>query len=145
LAAADLLRFQQGTVAVVDVPQHAIDDVSPQLLVIGIEQFVIDDPGQQAPAAGQRLELVELIQGEDRGLLDEDVLACLQGRPGGLEVAVVGGGDADHIDTVPQEPGNGVGPGEASEVGNTPDGTAAVAFGAGAGAAGNRRQLHFHQ
>src|SRR6266851_7898424 len=42
LPAADLFGLQEGTIAVVDVLEQSVDDVSPKLLMVGIRQFVID-------------------------------------------------------------------------------------------------------
>ncbi len=53
LAAADAFGFQQRAVAVVDVPQHAVDDVRAQLFMIGIGQLVIDDLGQHGLLASE--------------------------------------------------------------------------------------------
>jgi len=52
LSAADLLGFEQGAIAVVDVLQDSVDHVSSQLLVIGIGELVIDHLGEYAALVG---------------------------------------------------------------------------------------------
>ena len=98
LPAADRLRLQERAVAVVDVLQDAVGDVRPQLLVIGIGELVVDDLGEHAVRFGEALKLVEFLKRQDGRLLDQDVLAGLEGQPCRLEVAVVGRGDADGVD-----------------------------------------------
>src|SRR5205814_10592725 len=79
LTAADLLGLEQGTVAIVDVLQHTLDNVRPQLLVVGVGELVINDARQHALLPGQGDQLVQLLEAEDGGLLDQDVLAGGEG------------------------------------------------------------------
>src|SRR5207237_1139390 len=93
LLPGDLPGLQQRAVTVVDVLQHPVDDVSAELLVIGVGQLVVDHSRQYAPCPSQFLQLVQFLQPQDRRFLDQDVLAGGEGGAGGGEVAVVGRGD----------------------------------------------------
>ncbi len=115
LLAADRLRLQQRAVAVVDVPQDAIDDVGPQLLVIGIGELVIDDLGQHALLPSEGLQFIEFLQAQDGGLLDQDVLAGGESGSRRVEMAIVGRGDADGIDALAEQLLDGVRSGAVDE------------------------------
>jgi hypothetical protein len=62
LPAADGLGFEQGAVAIVDVLKDAIEDVGPQLLVVGVGELVVDDLGEDAFLLSERLQRVEFLQ-----------------------------------------------------------------------------------
>ena len=152
LPAGDAVRLQQRAIAVVDVRQLAVDDQRAQLFVIGIEQLVIDDLGQHLLPPGQRDQLVQLGQRQDRRLFDQHVLAGLERRPGGGEMPIVGRGDADKIDRplaaiAPMLAGTGeqlldrTRLDEADKSADPAGRSAAILFGPLAGAAGHGGQL----
>src|SRR5207244_4372594 len=64
---------------------------------------------------------------------------------GGLEVAVIGGGNADGIDAVGEQRVESVGPREAGEIGNAPPRGSFVTLGARPGPAGDGGQLDIDQ
>ena len=74
--------------------EDAVRNVGPEFLVVGIGQLVVNDLGQDVIFLGQPRQLVDLDEGEDRRLLDQDVLAGFQGGAGWLKMSVVGGGNA---------------------------------------------------
>src|SRR5262249_4002626 len=84
LTAADALRLEQGAVAGVDVLQLAVGHERAELLMVGIEQLVINDFGEDAFLLGQPLQFVELGERKDRRLLDQYVLACFDCRLSGV-------------------------------------------------------------
>ena len=65
--------------------------------MIGIKQLVIDDLGQYALLAGHPLEHVE-SRAIGRRAFHQHVLAGVKGGSGGVEMPIVGRGDADDID-----------------------------------------------
>ena len=77
---------------------HAIDDQLAQFLMIGIEQLMVDDLGQDSFFARQAAKLVELSQRQHRRLFDQYMLAGGKRGLGSRKVAVIWRGDAHHVD-----------------------------------------------
>ena len=78
LPARNRFRFEQSAVAVVDVLQDTISDQRPHFLVIGVEQFVIHDLGEQVFLAGNRLQLIQFLQFQNRRLLNQQMSSGFQ-------------------------------------------------------------------
>ncbi len=142
LPAADRFRLQQGAITVVDVPQHAVQDVGAQLLVVGVGQLVVDDLRQHLMPLGEGGQHVQLLKTQHRRLLDEDVFAGGQRLTGGVKMPVVRRGDANHVHAPREQLRDGVRPGAADERPDAAGGGLAIEFGAGAGAAGDDGQFH---
>jgi len=103
LAAADRFRLEKRAKAIVDVPKCVIGHQSPQFLVIGIGQFVVNHFGEDVIFLGQSDQVIELLKCENGRFLDQHMLPGTQSRFCRLEMPVVGRGDTDHIDTRGQE------------------------------------------
>jgi hypothetical protein len=69
---------------------------------------VVDDLGEHAVVGGGATEGVEVIESEDGGLFDQDVLARDKGLQSRLKVAVVGRGHADDPDRGSEKGARGV-------------------------------------
>ena len=78
LAAADCFGFEQGTIAMVDVLEHAIANQCPQLLMVRVGKLVVNDFGQNTVTAGQGNELIQFVEAQDGRLLDKHMLAGLR-------------------------------------------------------------------
>jgi hypothetical protein len=88
-------EIQAGRVNVVDVAELAGAYPSPQLAHRGIVLEGVTDHQQPVGLVGDAHHLARLVEAGGQWLLDQDVLACLQGQSGDGGVAFRRGGD-DH-------------------------------------------------
>ena len=135
-------RFEQRTVAVVDVLQIAIENVRPQLLMIRIEQLVVNDFRKHAVFVRKALEFVEFAERENRWFLDENVLTRRECRTCGAEMPVVRGGHTYHVDIAFRQLLGCIRAGEIREWRRR---LPSILLGTATRAGGHRRQIDFHQ
>ena len=79
------------------MPQLSVRDKRAKLLVIRVEQLVINDLGEQVLLARKGQQLVEFVEPQHGRFFDQDMAARLKNRAGGIEVTVVGCGDARKV------------------------------------------------
>ena len=95
--------------------KDVIGDEGAKFFVVRIEEFVVDDAGEDVVAFGDLDELVELLQGKDRGFFNEEVDTGFEDGVGGFEVPVVGCSDAGEVEVVFEHFGDGRVTGKAVE------------------------------
>src|SRR5947207_1206268 len=77
---------------------------------------MVNDLGERFLAPRQSEQFIQLLQAENRGLLNQDVLAGFKGSFRNLEVAGVGRRNTDNIHAVLHEPVDRIATGVAGEV-----------------------------
>ncbi len=80
------------------MPQLSVRDEGAELFVVRVEQFVVDDFGEQVLLAQEGQEFVEFVQPQHGRFFNQDMAARLKNRAGGIEMTVIGRGDAGEVD-----------------------------------------------